>query len=216
MVAFQRRSVSSARQLDDAGAAEVHLQLAVLDEDPRPDDLAGLGDALERAAAEAEVHRRLPLAGGAAPAADEVGRRGRAADQEHPDVVLDRARAVPVAPADVVQRVFDRLAHRLVDAVGHQAVEAGALVHLVEVRQRLARRRARACRRGCVTGGRSALLSVPSTRSLAGSRSFRPCWYWMPIVCAAEIVGDPHGGDVHLALREDLVVGQVGLRRSGR
>ena len=30
-------------------------------------------------------------------------------------------------------------------------------------------------------------------------------------MCAAEIVGDPHGGDVHLALRENLLVGQVGL-----
>ena len=27
------------------------------------------------------------------------------------------------------------------------------------------------------TGGRSLLFNVPSTRSLAGSRSFRPCWY---------------------------------------
>ncbi len=45
------------RQLDDAGPAEVHLELALLDEDPRPDDFARLRDALERAAAEAEVHR---------------------------------------------------------------------------------------------------------------------------------------------------------------
>ena len=31
------------------------------------------------------------------------------------------------------------------------------------------------------TGGRSPLLSSPSTRSLAGTRSLSPCWYWMPI-----------------------------------
>jgi len=31
------------------------------------------------------------------------------------------------------------------------------------------------------TGGRSALLSIPSTRSLAGSTSLSPCWYWMPM-----------------------------------
>ena len=31
------------------------------------------------------------------------------------------------------------------------------------------------------TGGRSELLSRPSARSEAGSRSFRPCWYWMPM-----------------------------------
>ena len=81
---------------------------------------------------------RLPFARGARPAADEVGRRRRTADQEHPDVVLHRARSVPIAPAEVVQRVFDRLAHRLVDAIGHQAVEPGAFVDFVEVRQRLA------------------------------------------------------------------------------
>jgi hypothetical protein len=34
-----------------------------------------------------------------------------------------------------VQGVFDRLAEGLVHAVGEEAVEAGALVHLVEVRQ---------------------------------------------------------------------------------
>ena len=33
-----------------------------------------------------------------------------------------------------------------------------------------------------VTGGRTESFSVPSTRSLAGSRSFNPCWYWIPIV----------------------------------
>ena len=33
---------------------------------------------------------------------------------------------------------------------------------------------------------------------------------------AAEIIGDAQGGDVHLALQEDLVVGQVLGRGSGR
>ena len=37
-----------------------------------------------------------------------------------------------------MQGVFDGLAHRLVDAVGEQAVEAGAFVHFVEVRDGLA------------------------------------------------------------------------------
>ncbi len=80
--------------------------------------------------------------------AAEMGRRGRAADQKDPDIIAHRARTVPVAPAEVVQRVFDRLAERLVDAVGQQRVEAGAFVDFVEVRHRLRRRRARACRRG--------------------------------------------------------------------
>ncbi len=50
---------------------------------------------------------------------------GAAADQEHPDVVGRGAAAVGVAPAQVVQRVLDRLAHGPVDAVGQQAVQAG-------------------------------------------------------------------------------------------
>ena len=97
---------------------------------------------------------------------------------------------------------------RPVHAVGHQAVEPGALVDFVEVRQRLALRTDSRRPSRLRTGGRSALFSVPSTRSLAGSRSFSPCWYWMPMV-AAEVVGDPHGGDVHLALLQDLLVGQI-------
>ena len=148
-MAFQRRSVSSRGSVDRRAAADVHVQRVVLDVDARPDDLAGLRDAAERAAAVGEVHRRLAEAFGAGPAADEVrGRRG-AADLEDPDVVLRRAGAVGVAPADVVQRGFDRLAGRLLDAVGDPGVEAGALVDFVEVHAAARRRRARACRRGC-------------------------------------------------------------------
>src|SRR5206468_225437 len=58
-----------------AGAADVGMELASRDEDPAPDDLPCLRDALQRAAAEAEVHGRLPLARGAAVAVDEVLRR---------------------------------------------------------------------------------------------------------------------------------------------
>ena len=32
------------------------------------------------------------------------------------------------------------------------------------------------------TGGRSTLFNIPSAKSLAGVKSFSPCWYWMPIV----------------------------------
>jgi hypothetical protein len=62
------------------------------------------------------------------------GRRA-AADLEHPHVFLRRARLVPIAPTQIVQRVLDGLLERFVDALGHQAVEAGALVHFVEVGQ---------------------------------------------------------------------------------
>ena len=138
-MACQRRSVSSARQLDDAGPAEVHVQSPVFDINARPDDLARLGDPLQRAAAQwentsrgcrslaAPVQPPMKCAGGAEPLI-----------KKHPHVVVDRAGAIPIAPAQIVQRVFDRLAHRLVNAIGHQPVEPGALVDFVEVRQRLA------------------------------------------------------------------------------
>ena len=51
-----------------------------------------------------------------------------------------RAAPVEVAPAQVVQRVLDRLAQGAVHAVGQQAVEARALVDLVEMREGPARR----------------------------------------------------------------------------
>ena len=102
-------------------AADVHGQRVVLDVDARPDDFARLRNAAERAAAVGEVHRRLAEAFGAGPAADEVRRRRGAADLEDPDVILRRAGAVGVAPADVVQRGFDGLARGLLHAVGEQA-----------------------------------------------------------------------------------------------
>ena len=85
-----------------------------------------------------EVHGRLALADGAGVAADEVRRRHRAGDLEDPDEVV----AVGVAPAHVVQRGGRVEAHGRPDAVGDERVHAGALVDLVEVRQRPARRRA--------------------------------------------------------------------------
>ena len=66
-------------KLDDAGAAQVHFEGVVLDVDSRPDDLARLGDAAERAAAVGEIHGGLAVPVGELPAA-EMGRRGRAAD----------------------------------------------------------------------------------------------------------------------------------------
>src|SRR5439155_14194829 len=119
-------------------AAEVHAQLSVVDIDAAPDDLAGLTDALDGRTAQSEVHRRLAFAGRAGPAVGELARRDAAADLEDPDVFVRRPRRVAVAPAQVVQRVLDRLAERLVHPKRHQAVQARALVDLVEVRQRIA------------------------------------------------------------------------------
>ena len=94
VVICQRRSVSSCGSSIDLGAADVRLQLAVLHEDAAPDDLARLADALQAAAAEAEVHRRLPLADRAGVPADEMLRRHGARNLEDPDE-LARSYASP-------------------------------------------------------------------------------------------------------------------------
>ena len=66
-------------ELDDARPADVHAELlggaGAVDPDPAPDDLPRLADPGEGRAAEAEIHRRLAVAVGPFPAADEVGRR---------------------------------------------------------------------------------------------------------------------------------------------
>src|SRR5947209_325723 len=93
-------------EMDRFAAADVHVELIVLDEDAAPDDFAGFADAFEGAAAEAEVHGRLAFAGGAGPAALEMAGGSGAADFEDPDVFSGRAAAVDVAPAEVVERCF--------------------------------------------------------------------------------------------------------------
>src|SRR3989442_16037311 len=62
-----------ARQFDDSGDAQVAMQSAAHDEDAAPDDMARFGNALERAAAESEIHRRLAFAARAPPPANEKG-----------------------------------------------------------------------------------------------------------------------------------------------
>src|SRR3989442_6884761 len=68
-----------ARQFDDSGDAKVAMQSAAHDEDAAPDDVARFGDAFERAAAEAEIHRRVSPPAGAPPTppGNGGGRRAR-------------------------------------------------------------------------------------------------------------------------------------------
>src|SRR6266550_95776 len=86
----------ASRQFNDARSAEVHVEFSVGDEDARPDDLAGFGNAFEGAAAEPEIHGGLALAARAAPAVDEMGRRGRAGDEKDPDIIGHGAGAIDV------------------------------------------------------------------------------------------------------------------------
>ena len=95
--------------------------------------------------------------------------------------------------------------------IGDQAVQAGAFVHFVEVRHRLAGEQHAAGLRADFTGGRSTLFSRPSTRSLAGRKVLQALLVLDADGGAAELVGEPDGGDVHLALLQGLGFGQFGL-----
>jgi hypothetical protein len=114
-----------------------------------------------------------------------------------------------LAIAHVVQRGFGRI-RALPHAIGDQRVQARAFVHFVEVRQRRFPHRARGRCRRAFTGGRSTLFNSPSARSEAGARSFSPADTGCRCV-AAEVVGDAQRRDVHLALFQDLGVGQLGF-----
>ena len=126
------------RQADYGAETEVGLEFAGFDEDAAPDDGAGFADAFERAAAEGEVHGGLPLAGGPGIATDEVVGGCGAGDLEEPDEFVEAGAGEVLAPADVVQRGGGVEAERGPDAIGDEAIDAGALVDLVEVDERAA------------------------------------------------------------------------------
>ena len=139
VVLCQRRSGFLFGQLDDFQHAEVAMEFAVHDEDAAPDDMAGLRNACDGAASEAEIHRWLALAGGASESADQVRGRNRTRNQQNPDISINAVAFVMLAPAQVMQRVFRSKPEFTPESVGHQAVKTGAFVHFVEVRHRLAR-----------------------------------------------------------------------------
>ena len=130
VVCCQRRSVSACGSSTTVPRPRYDVEPAVHDEHAAPDDLAGPADTLDRAAAEAEIDRWLALADGPRVAADEVRRRHRARDLEHPHVVVPYG----VAPTDVVQRGRRRRAERVQTRFVTRASTAGALVDLVEAR----------------------------------------------------------------------------------
>jgi hypothetical protein len=99
--------------------------------------------------------------------------------------------------------------------IGHQAVQPGALVDFVEVGNGLApiehALAVAAFHRRTIGVVERAFDEVAR-----GHQILEPLLVLNADRVATEVVGDPHGRDVHLALHEDLVLGQVGLVRSGR
>ena len=203
---FESATRLGGRKFHDSAAPDVHVQRLVFHVDPRPDDLAGPRDAVQRRAAIREIHRGLAETLRAFPAADEMrGRRGPA-DEKDPHVFAAELRA----PAHIVQRVFDRLAERAMHAIREQPVQPGALVHFVEMDHGLAFEEhppsvARA-------HGRTIGVVQRAFHEVArGQQVFQSLLILDADGVAAEVIRDPHGGDIHFALEPDLRVGQVAL-----
>jgi hypothetical protein len=62
-------------------------------------------------------------------------RRRAAGNQKHPDVFAGCSTPVEVTPTQIMQRIFHRLTERAMDTKCDQAIEARALVNLIEMGQ---------------------------------------------------------------------------------
>ncbi len=197
------------RERDYFGAAEVHLEFPAFNEDAAPDDFTGFGDAAHGAATKAEIHRRLAERVGASVSADVVRGRGAARDQKHPYIFVGRAAGVGGAPTQIVERVFDGLAEGGVDAIGEEAVEAGAFVDLVEVGEWLAG--ADNFTGGVFDGWAVAVVENTFDEVARGEEVFEALLVLDTDGLAAEFVGDAEGGDVGFTLPEHLRLGELGF-----
>src|ERR1700733_10319384 len=126
------------RKRDHRAQPDIHMLAAGFDEDAAPDDLSRTADALQRSSTERKVHWGLPFARSAAIAIDEVAGGCGAGDLQHPHELVDAASTVVFAPAQIVQRGRGIEPQRCPATVRHQRIQPGALVYLVEMRQRTA------------------------------------------------------------------------------
>ena len=108
-----------------------------------------------------------------------------------------------------MQRGLRVVAEMRPDAVGDQRIEPRALVHLVEVRQRLVLVEHAAFR---VAHRRPVHVVEQALGEVGGWRQIlQPLLILNADGVAAELIGDAHRGDVHLALLQDLSVRQFGF-----
>jgi len=136
--------------------------------------------------------------------------RYRTGDHEGPHKVVHTVATVVLSPADVMQRGRRVKAHRRPHPVGHQSVEGRAFVHLVKVRQRPPRVQLLA-RSGIVDRRPFDVVEQPFRQVGSGNHVLEALLVLDADGVAAEVMGDPHRGDVHLALLQNLGVGQIGL-----
>ena len=150
----------------------------------------GLADALERAAAEPEVHRRLALAGGARRSRRRSATAGPTRRSRTPRRISAVRTSSPQRTSCSVVAGSRPIAvqTRLVTSASRPAHSSTSLKcgsGLPVVQHRGAPSRLRHRRALDVVQQPLDQVATP------GSRSFSPCWYWMPIGVAAEVVGDP-------------------------
>ena len=108
-----------------------------------------------------------------------------------------------------MKRVFHGLAHRRVDSIGHQRVQTGTLIDLVEVRNCFALEE---CAFACsIFYGWSIPVIERSLDQIAGGQQvLEPLLVLDADAVAFEIVGDPNRRNIHLALLKDLLFREVG------
>src|ERR1019366_7995417 len=117
-------------------------------------------------------------------------------------------KGLPVA--HVVQRCLWIEGEAAPDAVRDEGVQAGALVNFVEMRQGTALEQNPAC--SGVLYGRPVDIIEQSLGQIRGRAEILQSLLVLDTNCvAAKFDGDADGSDVHLALVEDLVVGEVCL-----
>ena len=95
------------------------------------------------------------------------------------------------------------------DAIGEESVDAGAFVNFVEVRQRLAG--VELLTRGVEDRRAVDIVQQALDQVGSGGDVLEALLILDADGVAAEVIGDAQGGDVHLALLENLRIGQVGL-----
>src|ERR1035437_6220087 len=190
---------------DGRGAADVGVEPSVHHEHSTPHHLARLAGALERPAAEGEVHGGLALADRARIAVFEVRGGHRARDLEHPHEVV----AVPVAPTHVVQSGRGIEAQRRPHSVGDDGIDGRAFVDLVEVGHGLAGPQLTAG--DGIENGRSRGIVEQAFREVRSRYHVLEALLVLDADgVAAEGLGHPDRGDVHLQLRRDLPFGELG------
>jgi len=194
-------------ELHHLGYAQITVKLSIHDKHPAPDDGPRSGNALNGAAAEPEVHGRLTLARRALPAADEMSWWGRARDEEDPDVIVYAVALIMLAPANIVQRILRGETQLAPKTIGNQAIQAGTLIHLVKMRQRLIGIEDGAGL--CAFHGRTVNVVEQAFDQIAGWRQILQALLVLNANSSAAKVGcDADGGDVHLALGQHLHLGE--------